>query len=383
MKVLILGAAGGMAQATIYDLLATMGDGEIIISDINNDVLKSRLAKFNDERLTAIKLDLSDVDAAAKAMGEVDVVINEANYHLNLLAMRAAMKAKKPMLDLGGLYRMTLEQTAIHDEVAASGILVIPGMGSDPGTSNVMCRYGADKLDEVDEIKIRFGTSWSGQTFGFAIETILDEAVQNAVIFENGKLIEVPALSLSEEVEFRKPVGPQETFIILHSELATIPQNIKGVKRVTYFDTWDPETVAKLKNLESLGLLTDQPVDFGGVSMTRKKAMVKLLTHAVEEEKAAEGFDVLKISVAGRKGGADVTYTYQVMTPGLLEKGLTPTAYSTGVPPSIVAQMICAGEVQGQGVLPPELCVDPEKYLARLKTRRYEIYETVNQEKLV
>ena len=383
MNVLILGAAGGMALATVHDLLATMGEGRIVMTDINEDILRSRVAGFNDDRLTALKLDLSDVDAVAKAMGEVDVVINEANYHLNLLVMRAAMKAGKPVLDLGGLYKMTLEQTAIHDEVAESGILVIPGMGSDPGTSNIMCRYGADKLDEVEEIKIRFGTSWSGRTFGFAIETILDEAVDNAVIYENGEFLEVPALSKSEQVEFRSPVGPQETYIILHSELATIPRNIKGVKRVTYYDTWDPGTVAKLKNLEALGLLNDREVTIGGERMTNKRAMVKLLSQAVEEEKAAQGYDVLKVTVAGLKNGNAASHSFQIMTPGLLEAGLTPTAYSTGVPPSIVAQMICAGEVRGRGVLPPELCVDPEKYLARLKQRRFEVYETMHQERLI
>ena len=383
MKVLILGAAGGMALATVHDLLTTMGEGRIVLADINEEILQSRLAKFKDDRLAALKLDLSDIDAVAKAMDDVDVVINEANYHLNIHAMRAAMKAGKPVLDLGGLYKMTLRQTALHDEVEKSGILVIPGMGSDPGTSNIMCRYGASKLDEVEEIKIRFGTNWSGQTFGFAIETILDEAINNAVIYEDGQFKEVPALSLSEEVEFRPPVGAQETFIILHSELATIPQNIEGVKRVTYFDTWDPETVAKLKNLEALGLLNDREVVVGGEKMTNKKAMVKLLAQAVREEQAAHGWDVLKITVAGRKNGHSATYSFQIMTPGLLEQGLTPTAYSTGVPPSIVAQMIHAGEVQGRGVLPPELCVDPEKYLARLKQRRFDVYETENLERLL
>ena len=383
MNVLILGAAGGMALATVHDLLATMGQGRIVVSDINDEILKTRVAGFKDERLTAVKLDLSDIDAVAKAMGEVDVVINEANYHLNLNAMRAAMKAGKPILDLGGLYEMTLKQTAIHDEVEKSGILVIPGMGSDPGTSNVMCRHGANKLDEVEEIKIRFGTSWSGQTFGFAIETILDEAVKNAVIFEDGQFREVPALSLCEDVEFRSPVGPQTTYTILHSELATIPRTIKGVKKVTYFDTWDPETVAKLKNLEALGLLNDREVTIGGERMTNKKAMVKLLSQAVQEEKAAHGWDVLKITVSGQSYGHPTSYSYQIMTPGLLEEGITPTSYSTGVPPSIVAQMIAAGEVQGKGVLPPEMCVDPEKYLAHLKQRRFEVYETMHQEKQV
>jgi saccharopine dehydrogenase-like NADP-dependent oxidoreductase len=52
-------------------------------------------------------------------------------------------------------------------------------------------------------------------------------------------------------------------------------------------------------------------------------------------------------------------------------------AYLTGVPPSIVAQMVAKGEIKGTGVLPPENCVPPEAYLKELVNRGIEVLETI------
>ncbi|UCF90792.1 MAG: saccharopine dehydrogenase NADP-binding domain-containing protein [Desulfobacterales bacterium] len=379
MKVLILGAAGGMSLATIKDLLATADASQIIISDLDQEKVARRAKDLGDPRLVPLKLNVTEVDKVAEVMRGVDVVINASSYQFNLHAMRAAMQAGVPLIDLGGLYVMTRKQLELHTEVAKSGILVIPGIGSDPGTSNVLGRYGAAKLDEVDEIQIRFGTNWSGQTFGFAIETVLDEAVQQAVIFENGEYREVPALSMSEEVVFREPIGSQKTFVILHSELATLPQFIAGIKKVTYFDTWDPATIQKIQSLSALGLLSEKRVKLGDLETTLKKATIQLLAAAVTEEKPSEGWDDLKVTVKGTVDGKETAYCLEVMTKGSPGEGITPTAYSTGIPLSIVAQMIAKGEISGQGVLPPEACIPPEKYLAALTQRAIEVFETKTQ----
>ena len=203
--------------------------------------MEKRTKSLGDNRLQTIKLNITSVDEVADVMKKVDVTINEAYYELNLTAMHAAMKAKVPLIDLGGLYSITKEQLSLHDEVRKAGTLVILGMGSDPGTSNILCKFGSDKLDKTDEIHIRYGSSCRGLTFTFAVGTILNEATESAIVFENGKFLEIPPFSRVEDTIFRSPVGLQKTYIIRHSELATIPKLIRGVKTVTYYDSWDPE----------------------------------------------------------------------------------------------------------------------------------------------
>ena len=52
--------------------------------------------------------------------------------------MRACLEAGCHYIDLGGLYHVTGEQLALHDEFAAAGLLAVLGVGSSPGKTNLM-----------------------------------------------------------------------------------------------------------------------------------------------------------------------------------------------------------------------------------------------------
>ncbi len=376
MKILILGAGGGMSLTTIKDLLHSPEVSKIILSDYREESVKERADLIRDRRLFPIKLDLRNVEAVAEVMRTVDVAINEAFYGLNIDAMLAAMKARVPLIDLGGLYTMTKKQLELDREAKKSGILVIPGMGSDPGTSNVLCRYGANKLDEVEEIHIRYGSAVSGLTFAFAIGTILDEAIENAVVYEKGQYKEIPALSRTEDTLFRDPVGTLKTYSILHSELASVPKFIEGLRTVTYQDSWDPEVIKKMEVLKSMGLLSKKKLKLGETECTTRNLLSTMLFETTAGERPSQGWDELKVSVKGKEGGKETMYVLEVLSEGDTKNGLTPTSYLTGTPPSIVAQMIVHGKVKGTGVLPPEACIDPQDYLAELTKRAIEFFET-------
>ncbi len=378
MKILVLGAAGAMTLTIIKDLLEFSEASKIIAADIDYERVKARVHNLADKRLIPKKVDLREIDKVAEIMKEeeVDVTINGAYYEFNINAMQAAMKAKVPIIDLGGLYYCTKEQIKLHDKVKNAGILVIPGMGSDPGTSNVLCRYGADKLDKVEEIHIRYGSNVSNMTFAFAVETIINEATENAIVYENGQYREVPPFSIVENTLFRDPIGELKTYNILHSELATVPQYIEGLRTLTYLDSWDLSLVEKIETLKSLGLLSHKKLKIMGRETTAINLMAEIISKVKREEKFQEGCDSLKVIVKGEEKDKDTSYVFDVMSVGLKKEGITPTSYLTGIPPSIVAQMIAKGEIQGEGVLPPEACIDPIKYIQELSMREIKFFET-------
>jgi saccharopine dehydrogenase-like NADP-dependent oxidoreductase len=73
------------------------------------------------------------------------------------------------------------------------------------------------------------------------------------------------------------------------------------------------------------------------------------------------------VIVKGARNGKQVTYTADMagrMAPG------------TGLPASIAALMMDAGEVTVKGVVAPEGCIDPEKFLAALIKRGAKIHQT-------
>src|SRR6266702_1647277 len=140
-----------------------------------------------------------------------------------------------------------------------AGVTCVLGIGSTPGTMNVLGMYGASKLDRVHKIQLRSsGAVVSGGDPGtfvppYAIRTILDEFSMDAPILRKGEIQFVPALSGLERSEFMAPVGVVEGYYTIHSELATMPTTIgKGVQEMDFIVAFPPafrETIATLVRL--------------------------------------------------------------------------------------------------------------------------------------
>ena len=87
-----------------------------------------------------------------------DVVINCAGpfYKTAVAVARAAVEAKVNYIDICDDYEASdiLFASDIDKAAKEAGITVLTGMGSDPGTNNVMVKWYANQLDRVDEIHL-------------------------------------------------------------------------------------------------------------------------------------------------------------------------------------------------------------------------------------
>ncbi|HSP07309.1 MAG TPA: saccharopine dehydrogenase NADP-binding domain-containing protein, partial [Acidobacteriota bacterium] len=131
MKVAILGASGAMAAVTLRDLLEFVPDVRITAAD-------TRPLALADSRIRQVTVDVRDIDATARILEGHDVVINAVTYYLNVPVMQAALKARVPYVDLGGLYHGSRKQFELHEDVVQAGVTALLGMGSTPGITNVM-----------------------------------------------------------------------------------------------------------------------------------------------------------------------------------------------------------------------------------------------------
>ena len=350
MNVLLVGA-GTIGTVVAKDLILS-GCRSLTVVDLDRRRLDE--LQMEHSRVQACELDVTDEASLSRAMKDADVVVNAASYRFNLHVLRAAMAAKCNLVDLGGLYHMTLEELRYDTKAKRAGISVLLGMGDDPGTSNVMARMASWELDSVSEISIRWGSSSVGSAdvaFGFSIATCLDEASKKAMKFSNGKIIEVPPLSEMEEVTFPHPVGKQQTYAILHSELATLPRSIEGVREVSYKDSWDQATINVVRFLLSSGFASDATIDLDGREVSPPKV---LLTHLSPNEPETSVGCLLVTGRGKRKGRAAETtlclgpirYSRRYRAPSV--------AFSTAIPASIAAQMISKGLITQRGVFPSE-----------------------------
>ncbi|NOU74462.1 SDR family NAD(P)-dependent oxidoreductase [Paenibacillus sp. LMG 31458] len=375
-KVVVLGATGTIGKVIVKDLVES--GVEVVAADLDQARL-DELAAWVGKGVTTVTLNIRDFEASKDVLRQGKVCVNATNYVFNLDAMKAASAVGVSVLDLGGLFKYTNEQLKLDAQMKEANVLSITGMGSDPGTSNVFCRYGVNLLDTADEIHIRYGSTSSGTTFAFAADTIIDEAVKPAIAVKNGELVEIAPLADEEFTHFHEDLGIQKTYSIIHSELATLPSSFPQVKEITYKDTWDPATIEKIKMLEELALVDTNELEDGTVP---RRQLVSLLTKVLaKKEKPVWGVDSLLVEIKGIKNGNSTTVRLELLTRYHQDWAVSPTQYATAIPASIAAQMLLKGEITEKGVQPPELCVDPETYISYLKNKNVELYITISETK--
>ena len=149
----VVGGAGSMGRITVRDLAETCSPSdELLIADYNLErasALAASLQGGGRPRVRAIRVDVTDHAAAAAALTGAFVLVNTAQYQLNLHVMEAALAVGAHYVDIGGLFHMTRRQLELDARFKAAGRTAILGIGTAPGITNLLARLGAERLEEV------------------------------------------------------------------------------------------------------------------------------------------------------------------------------------------------------------------------------------------
>src|SRR3989440_1243720 len=383
LKVLILGGYGAMAQSTVPDLLASPGVEGVGIAGRSAAKAKSFAAAQRDDRATAVPVDARDSAALVRELKEWDCVINSSWYDLNVPIMEAAIEAGIHYCDLGGLYHQTLRQLKLDGRAKDAGVTCILGIGSTPGTMNVLGMYGASKLDKVEKVLLRSsGAVIAGGEAGkfvppYAIRTIFDEFSLDAPILRKGKIQFVPTLSGLERSEFMSPVGVVEGYYTIHSELATMPKTIgKGIQEMDFIVAFPPAFRETIATIVRLGLASRSETVVDGLRV-RPYDVTSTVIDALSKPKEPElDVDIQRCVLVGERGGDPVTLRYEAVTWPHKKWKVGGGVVDTGVPPSIAAQWMVKGRTKGPGVVPSELAFEPLAYFKELSAQGRGIHVT-------
>lgn len=372
MRYVVIGGAGAMGRITVRDLHRfAERDDQILIADYDIGRAGVLASQFADPRITAVPIDVRDIEASAKALSGAFAVINCIQHHLNLNVMNAAIQARTHYLDLGGLFHMTLKQLPLDADFRRIGKLAILGMGAAPGITNVLARMGAERLDTVREIHCRVASvdrtkyrHSPALPVSYSLQTILEEFSIEPAVFTRGKLKFVPPMSGAEPMRFPPPVGLQRPMYTIHSELATLPQSFPGVREVSFKIGFDPVFLDRVKFLRDLGFASHEPISVSGA----KVKPIEVVNKVAMSQKPAEPvgkvrqYEIVRTIVKGAKGRRSASITLDCHAKDIPD-------VNTGAPPAIVARMIAAGEITGAGVHPPETIVPPALFFAHLARR--------------
>jgi saccharopine dehydrogenase-like NADP-dependent oxidoreductase len=285
-------------------------------------------------------VDARDPASLSRALDGADVVVNAADYRLNLDVMWGALEAGAHYVDLGGLFHVTRAQLKLYDEFLDAGLCAILGLGSAPGKTNVLAAAAARRLgEEPVTMEIWAATrdpAAADHPFPapYSVQTLRDELQMRPVVLREGGLEEVDPLSGAASRDFPDPVGTAEGIYTLHSELATLPVSLSSLREASFRLCLSPGLLGKLLALEE-----------GELPEPYTQSPESVAVHEVELS-SDRGARVIGRTVT--RGGS---------------------AKSTSEPAARAAVELAEGRLGKAGVHPPEIVVDePEAFLGLLDT---------------
>ena len=382
MKVMILGIGAVGSVAAMKCQREALFE-KIILADQRLDPIKDLTERFDDPRVSPVQIDASESAEVKRMMREtgVGLLLNATLPRFNLALMEACLETGAHYMDLASTWAVNEEtriikplghdQFAMHEHFARSGLIGITGMGIDPGVSNIFAAYAARHLfDEIDEILVRDGDGGIVEGYGFAPTfspwVNIAECISMPVVYESGEHRLVEPFSETEIFDY-PGIGPLKSCLVEHEEVATIPRHIP-CRRADFKYALGDRFIEILQVLHSLGLTRTDPVEVSGVRVIPRAVVCALLPDPAKLGGKVTGKACVGTLVKGKKDGREkAVYLYTVTDhqEAYREMGVTATAYQTGIPPVIGAELIAEGIIRKPGVFAPEQ-LDPDPFMERL-----------------
>jgi lysine 6-dehydrogenase len=401
-KVVLLGS-GLMGSSIALDLLDSSDVTKLTVLDSDSEKLKAlkfRASRKNRPRVeggpssSTAKLETVELDFrrhpedAIRIMGDADLGIGALPHGLAEQAVMASLEAKVDFVDL--IYSWRYEKgDGINEKARQNGNTIIPACGLAPGLTNILAKYAADQMEEVDSVKIKVGgipespKGPLGYKIVFAIDSVLEEYIRDALVIRKGKRVMLPALSEIEELSFPDlPEGKFEAFIT--DGLSTLPESMKNVREMEEKTIRWQGHADQIKLLIDLGFFSERPVSLKQSSSSRvapRALLSTLLEKKLAMHQGDKDMTLLRVEVKGRKRKGDSAtrvHQYEMVDKFDPDTQTTSMARTTAYPCSAVAQMLLEDKITEKGFLPPELAIRDERFddfLSRLDRKGLTIKE--------
>jgi lysine 6-dehydrogenase len=379
-KVLLIGC-GMQAYGAALDLLTFGKPEELVLADAFPEMI-TKLTAFlqkhaSPKKLSALQLDAGDIEATARAAQGCDLILNTAPYKYAVDITHAAIRAKVPMVDLGGDTDMVLKQLALSDQAKAAGITIIPDCGMGPGMTNITVGHAMEILDTAETIITRDGGIPMNPKpplfyhLVFAIETLTNEYTGMTTQMRNGKMIEIAPMTEIEYCDL--PVVGKVEATHGMGMLSTLPWTYEGrVKNLENKFVRYPGHLTFLKTLRDVGFFSRETLQTENGPF-QPRAMTKAVMEKFLMPKGGEkDVSFIQTISEGTKSGKKVTIEHWICDYSDEKTGLTSMQRTTGFTASIVGQMIVNGQLTAKGVLPPELGVPKLPFFELIQTRGFE-----------
>lgn len=400
-RLLIIGCGGvaGVAIAKCCQNSEVFTDICIASRTVSKcEAVKEKLAPHTKTRITTAKVDADNVEELVALIKEYGptAVLNVALPYQDLTIMDACLEAGVDYIDTANyepedttdkVWREKYEkrckeegfsayfdysyQWAYEDKFRNAGLTALLGTGFDPGVTSVYTAYALkhyfDEIHTIDILDCNGGDHGYPFATNFNPEVNLREVSAPGSYWENGKWIEVPAMSIKREYDFPQ-VGMKDMYLLHHEEIESLAKNIPGVKRIRFFMTFGQSYLTHMKCLENVGMLSTAPVEFNGQEIVPIQFLKALLPDPASLGPRTVGKTNIGCIFTGVKDGKEKSiYIYNVCDHQECYKEVESQAisYTTGVPAMIGSMMVVTGQWKKPGVFNVEE-FDPDPYMEAL-----------------
>ena len=400
-RLLIIGC-GGVASVAIHKCCQNSDVFEEIMIASRTvskcDALKAKLEGKTKTKITTACVDADKVEELVALIQSYkpDAVLNVALPYQDLTIMDACLECvvhyidtanyeaedtndpawraiyEKRCKDLGfSAYFDYLLQWSYQKKYQKAGLTALLGTGFDPGVTSVFAAYAKkhyfDEIHTIDILDCNGGDHGYPFATNFNPEINLREVSAPGSYLENGKWVEIPAMSIKREYDF-EGVGRKDMYLLHHEEIEALGRNMPEVKRIRFFMTFGESYLTHMKCLENVHMLDTTPVEFNGQQIVPIQFLKALLPDPASLGPRTVGQTPLGCIFTGIKDGKERSiYIYNVCDHQECYREVESQAisYTTGVPAMIGAMMVVTGQWQNPGVYTTDE-FDPDPYMEAL-----------------
>lgn len=377
----VLGATGMQGKIVSRDLLEN--GYRVLLCGRDAGRVKPLLRRYR--RSSFARFDARDVPgmtALLKKSG-ASVVVNCVEGDWNLHILRAALKARLHSLDLGSDIPMTRDQFALDADLRKQHLTHITGCGSVPGVGNVMLRHALQKFDSVDSVEVGFNWDSNIKKFvvPFSIQSIIEEFTSPAPLILNRKMNKINPMD-SVMLSYHHEIGREPQFHVgHHPEVYTFyryckPKEIKTVKFYAGFPRHSFDTINKMIELQ---WGNKEPIDYSCGDPIKP---IEFLTEVLKGLPIPEGYEEkenLWVELRGKRHGRPKEMLMECIVPTLKGWEDAGCNIDTGMPASIMAQMVKSELIRERGSFSPEFVVPEGHFFKELRARKMRVFENGKQ----
>ena len=374
---IVVGATGMQGRIVTKDLVKS--GYSVLMAGRDKSRIEDLLRKF--PKKTAFEyLDMSNRENTIKTLikSGAKVAVNCVEGNWDLIFLEDAIEAGINSIDLGSDIPMTKKQLNFNKTLQQAGLMHITGCGSVPGIGNVMLHYAYDKFDKIDTVEVGFAWDSNIKKFvvPFSMESILEEFTMNAPYIHNNKIVRVkPTNSMVKA--YHRSIGREEEFKCGHHPETLTFYNFcrdKGIKNIEFYAGFPEHSRQVIQTLIDLGFESKKKVNFRGEEIWADEFLTELLKRLHYPPGYTET-ENLWVLIKGKRDGKNKEVRMECIVPPLNGWEDAGCNIDTGMPASIMAQMVLKGVINQPGSYAPEDIVPIEPFFKELRKRKMLVYE--------